>query len=340
MLSTTLKSVITVVCIAYSIMATASTLKSVIDKGEVICGIQGGISGMSIVSNEGVWGGFDVDFCKAIASAVLKDENRVDYIGLSARARFNALINHEIDVLIRNSAWHYLRDTALPVDFAGVSLYDGQGFVFHKDRGVTSIHNIKANMTICVENFSTIESNLVEFNKQHKLQLKILKFAIKSKAIATFLNGDCDAYSGKGNDLYSQINIASLDASNYIILPERISKEPLGLVVRDDDPQWTNLVRWLLFGVIEAEEKGISSANILKMLSSNDPSIRYMLGVDPGIGKALGLDDQWLYRVIASIGNYGEIFDRNFGPKSPTPMKRGLNRLWSDGGLLYSPPIY
>lgn len=317
-----------------------TTLERVRDRGELLCGVQGGYGGMSIVSKQGTWQGFDVDFCRAIALAVLEDQDMVDFIALSARVRLPALINEEVDVLIRNTTWVYERDTSMPLDFVGINLYDGQGFIIKKSLSLKSIDDVKPNTNICVKSHTTTESNLVEYNQFKNLRMNIMTFSSKDEAVASFFGNKCDIYTGDASELYSQRNTLALNPEKYVILDDRISKEPLGPVVRDNDPQWTNIVRWVLFATIEAEEKGITSSNIDQMLNSKDPSIRYILGVDPGIGKRLGLDDQWALRVIRVIGNYGEIFDRHFGPESSSPMDRGLNHLWTDGGIMYVPPLH
>ena len=315
-----------------------STLTQIKERGELICGVKGDFSSMSEISKSGQWRGFDVDFCRAVAAAVLGNAQAVDFIALSPRARFTALINKEIDVLIRNSTWTFQRDTGMPIEFVGINLYDGQGFITTKNLKLLSIKDVKPGTTICVQEHTTTETNLITFNDENDLKLSINTFSSSDQAVATFLSGKCKIYTGDMSDLISLNRIAPIPG-DYIILPHRISKEVMGPIVRDSDAQWVNIVRWVLYLTIEAEEKGITSQNVKSLLNSTDPSIRYILGADPGIGSRVGLDDKWALRVLTSVGNYGEIFDRNFTVGGERSMDRGFNRLWNEGGLLYSPPL-
>lgn len=319
-------------------LAEASTLNKVKNRGELICGVAGNSSGMSFVDEHAEYKGMDVDFCKAIAVAILGDKDSVDFVRLSAKARFTALIGKEIDVLSRNSTWNYFRDTK-DIEFVGINFYDGQSFLARSSIGIRNIAFIPNGTRICVEKHTTTERGLKNYFSKINKPVNIVSHTSKKIAIERFFQGDCELFTGDTTDLLSIRTVFAPNSKDYVIFDEQISKEPLGPAVRDDDQQWINLVRWIHFSLIMAEEKGITSSNIDSFKNTEDPSVQFLLGIRPGIGRALNLNDKWFYRVIKAMGNYGEIYNRNFGAETATYMKRGLNALWTDGGLMYSPPL-
>lgn len=318
----------------------ASTLSEVTERGELVCGVRGGSAGFARISDDGNWAGLDADYCKALAVAVLKDQDKVDYRILDTGVRFSALQNEEIDVLIRNTTWTYSRDVGMNLEFVGVNFYDGQGFIAWKSENKTSLKDFGAGTKICVEKNTSSIINIKDYIKRHNLKHELLEFISTDTAEDSFFARRCELYTTDISILTSLVSQNAINSKAYNLLDDRISKEPLGPVVRDNDVQWKNIVRWTLYATIEAEEKGVNSNNVESMKkNSNDPSIRFILGSDPGVGKMIGLDDDWIYRIISSVGNYGEIFDRNMGAGSKIGIKRGLNDLWTRGGLMYSPPL-
>lgn len=318
----------------------ASTLEEVIERDELACGVRGGSAGFARIDNNGEWAGLDADYCKAIAAATLKDQEKVDYRILNTAVRFSALLDEEIDVLIRNTTWTYSRNVGMNIEFVGVNFYDGQGFIAWKDGVKTSLKDYGAGTKICVEKNTSSIINIKDYMAKHNLSYQLLEFISTDTAEDSFFARRCELYTTDISILASLVSQNAINSKAYRLLNNSISKEPLGPAVRDDDPQWKNIVRWTLYATIEAEEKGINSDNVDSLKkSSKDPSIRYMLGVDPGVGKIIGLDDEWVYRIIKSVGNYGEIFERNMGEKSNIGIERGLNDLWTKGGLMYSPPL-
>ena len=312
-------------------------LDGVRERGEVRCGTRDGVQGFAYVDENGQHSGFDVDFCKAVAVALFGDPGRVSYSVLSAQERLPALKEDRVDVLIGLTTWTYSRD-ADGVDFVGANFYDGQGFLARRNAGLRTILSVRDGTKACVGAKTTSESNLRDYVNKHKLGLEVVTKESTTAARDAFYAGECELFSSDR----TQLSVAQVEADepgNYLLLPDVISKEPLGPAVKEGDQAWSDIVRWVLFATIEAEERGIDSGNVASMRSSADPVLQFMLGASPGVGEALGLDDQWVARVIRAVGNYGEIFDRNLGSGGQLKMPRGINDLWSRGGLMYSPPL-
>jgi general L-amino acid transport system substrate-binding protein len=327
--------------LALTIAGTAhagATLDKVKQAGMISCGVQTGLAGFAQPDSQGVYSGFNVDICKALAAALFNDTSKVKYVPLTAQQRFTALQSGEVDLLSNNTTWTLQRDTELGLDFAPVVFYDGQGFLVAKKLGVKSAKELNG-ATVCVQPGTTTELNLADYFRSNKMEYKPVVIEKLDEAVAAFFSGRCDVFTGDSSALAAiRVGRAS-NPDDYIILPERISKEPLAPVVRHGDEQWHDVVDWVVYALIEAEEKGITKKNLDDMLKSDDPGIKRMLGVTPGMGKALGLDEKWAYNAIKAEGNYGEIFDRNLGMGSPLKFERGYNNLWTKGGLLYAMPI-
>src|SRR6188474_1171917 len=323
----------------------AQTLKAVKDRGMLNCGANGSLAGFGLPDAQGKWAGLDVDFCRAIAAAVLNDANKVKYVPLSAKDRFTALQSGEVDVLARNTTWTSSRDTSLGLNFVGVNYYDGQGFMVRKSLKVNSALELNS-ASICVQQGTTTELNLADFFGANKMQLKSVTFATANEAVKAYDAGRCDAYTTDASALYAE-RLRVTNPDDHIILPEIISKEPLGPVVRHGDSQWGDIVRWSHYAMIIAEEKGITSANIDDVKAKNadgtdgaDAEVQRMLGiVDGKMGEGLGLSGDWAYNIVKQVGNYSESFERNVGEKTKLGLARGLNALWTQGGLQYAPPI-
>ncbi len=308
-------------------------------RGQLICGVAvGGIAGFMTVDSQGKWTGMNVDICRGISAALFGDSEKVKYVPLSGQQRFTALQAGEVDLLSNNSTWTLTRDTALGLDFVGITYYDGQGFMVPKKLGVKSAKELNG-ASICVLTGSTSELNIADYFRTNKMTFKPVLFEDPDQSRAAFFNGRCDAYSGDQARLYATRVANAPNPDDYIVLPEIISKEPLGPVVRHGDNQFADIVRWSLYAMIEAEEYGITSKNVDEMLKSDNPTIKRILGVTPGMGKALGVDEKWVYTIVKQVGNYGESFDRNVGMGSPLKIARGQNALWTQGGLQYAPPI-
>lgn len=322
----------------------ASTLETVKGRGNLVCGVTTGLAGFGAPNDKGEWAGLDIDLCKAVAAAVLGDATKVEYKPLSAEQRFTALQSGEVDVLARNSTWTLSRDTQLGLDFVQVNYYDGQGFMVHKELGVTSALELKG-ATVCVQEGTTTEKNMGDYDKANGLGFQPVKFKENDQARAAYDEGRCDAYTTDASGLAGE-RTALKDPASHIILPEIISKEPLGPVVRHGDNQWGDIVRWAHNATLVAEEKGITQANVDEVVAANaadntsaDAEIQRMLGITDKMGEGLGLGNDWAYNIIKAVGNYGEIFDRNVGPATPIGLERGLNALWTKGGLQYAPPV-
>jgi general L-amino acid transport system substrate-binding protein len=314
-------------------------LDTVKARGTLICGVAvGGVAGFMSVDSQGKWTGLNIDICRAISAAIFGDSEKVKYVPLSGQQRFTALQAGEIDLLSNNSTWTLMRDSALGLDFVGVTYYDGQGFMVNKKLGVKSAKELNG-ASICVLTGSTSELNIADYFRANKITFKPVLFEDPDQSRAAFFGGRCDAYSGDQARLYATRAANAPNPDDYVILPEIISKEPLGPAVRHGDNQFADIVRWTQYAMIEAEEYGITSKNVDDMLKSENPGIKRVLGVTPGMGKALGVDEKWVYSIVKQVGNYGESFDRNVGMGSPLKVERGLNRLWSQGGLQYAPPI-
>ena len=314
-------------------------LDAVRARGQLICGVAvGGIAGFMVVDNQGKWTGMNVDICRAVSAVLFGDSEKVKYVPLSGQQRFTALQAGEVDLLSNNSTWTLTRDTALGLDFVGVTYYDGQGFMVPKKLGVKSAKELNG-ASICVLTGSTSELNIADYFRTNKISFKPVLFEDPDQSRSAFFNGRCDAYSGDQARLYATRIANAPNPDDYMVLPEVISKEPLGPVVRHGDNQFEDIVRWTQFAMIEAEEAGITSKNVDEMLKSDNPSIKRILGVTPGMGKALGVDEKWVYNIVKQVGNYGESFERNVGSGSLLKIPRGQNALWTQGGLQYAPPI-
>jgi general L-amino acid transport system substrate-binding protein len=314
-------------------------LDAVKARGQLICGVAvGGIAGFMMVDSQGKWTGMNVDICRAVSAAIFGDSEKVKYVPLSGQQRFTALQAGEVDLLSNNSTWTLTRDTALGLDFVGITYYDGQGFMVPKKLGVKSAKELNG-ASICVLTGSTSELNIADYFRTNKMTFKPVLFEDPDQSRGAFFGGRCDAYSGDQARLYATRVANAPNPDDYIVLPEIISKEPLGPVVRHGDNQFADVVRWAQYAMLEAEENGITSKNVDEMLKSDNPGIKRILGVTPGMGKALGVDDKWVYNIVKQVGNYGESFDRNVGMVSLLKVERGQNALWTKGGLQYAPPI-
>jgi general L-amino acid transport system substrate-binding protein len=317
----------------------AGTLESVKAKGFIQCGVNANLSGFGSQDKDGNYKGLDIDFCHAVAAAVFGDATKVKFTPLSAKDRFPALQSGEVDVLARNTTWTASRDSQLGFDFRAVNYYDGQGFMVRKEIGVKSALELSG-AAVCVQSGTTTELNLADYFKANKLEYKPVVFEKQEEVDAAYGAGRCDVYTTDQSGLYSiRLNLAN--PADHIILPEIISKEPLGPAVRQGDSQWFDIVSYTHYAMVTAEEFGITTANVDEMVKSENPDIKRFLGEekDETIGKDLGLDEKWAYNIIKQVGNYGEVFERNVGEGSPLKIKRGLNALWNKGGLQYAPPI-
>jgi len=317
--------------------ASAQTLKAVKDRGTLNCGANGTLAGFGLPDAQGKWTGLDVDFCRAIAAAVLNDSEKVKYVPLSAKDRFTALQSGEVDVLARNTTWTSSRDTSLGLNFTGVNYYDGQGFMVRKSLKVNSALELNG-ASVCVQQGTTTELNLADYFSANKMQLKSVTFATANEAVKAYDAGRCDAYTTDASALYAE-RLRVSDPNDHIILPEIISKEPLGPAVRHGDDQWFDIVKWTLFAMMNAEELNISSKNVDEALKSTNPEIKRFVGTEGNFGEQLGLSKDWAVRIVKQVGNYGESFERNVGLGSPLKIERGLNKLWTKGGIQYAPPI-
>ena len=319
-------------------IASADTLADIKARGELICGTNTGLTGFAAPDANGVYQGFDVAVCKAIAAAVLGDATKVRYVPTTGETRFTALASGEVDLLVRNSTWTFSRDTDLKFDFVAVNYYDGQGFMVKKDLGVSSAKELDG-ATVCIQTGTTTELNLADFFKANNISYTPVTVADDSEAQRQYVAGACDAYTTDASGLAA--SRATLpDAENHIILPEIISKEPLGPVVRHGDNNWGDVVRWTFYALVAAEELGITSANVNEIGASTvNPEIKRILGTEGDMGAMMGLDAEWAKRAIAANGNYGEIFAANIGESTPIGLARGLNAQWTQGGLMYAPPF-
>jgi len=315
-----------------------SDLDAIKARGLLVCGVTTGVAGFAAANSQGKWTGLDVDVCHAVAVAIFGDDDKVKFVPTTAQQRFTSLQSGEVDLLVRNTTWTLTRDTALGFDFTGVNYYDGQGFMVPKKLGVKSAKELNG-ATVCVAPGTTTELNLADYFRANKMTFKPVVIEKVEEVRAAFFAGRCDVYTTDASALYSTRVANAPTPDDYVILPEIISKEPLGPLVRHGDNQFADIVRWTLFAQIEAEEFGITSKNVDEMLKSDNPTIKRILGVTPGMGKALGVDEKWVYNIIKQVGNYGEMFERNVGMGSPLKIARGLNALWTQGGLQYAPPI-
>ncbi|SDH28839.1 amino acid ABC transporter substrate-binding protein [Roseospirillum parvum] len=315
----------------------AETLNAVKERGEMICGVSTGLPGFSLPDDKGNWTGLDVDTCRAVAAAVLGDATKVKFIPLTAKERFTALQSGEIDMLSRNTTWTHTRDTSLGLNFAGVNYYDGQGFLVSKSLGVTSAKELDG-ASVCIQSGTTTELNLADYFRLNGMNYSPVVFDTSDQTVQGFSAGRCDVLTSDQSQLYA-LRTKLDDPNSAVVLPEVISKEPLGPVVRQGDDEWFNIVKWSLFAQLNAEEMGITSANIDDNMKSENPSVQRLLGTSGDMGAKLGLSADWAYNIVKQVGNYGEMFERNVGKDTPLAIARGLNALWTEGGIQYAPPI-
>lgn len=313
------------------------TLAAVRDRGAVICGAHPGAPGFSTLDSQGVTRGLDADTCRAIAAAVLGDANKARFVVLSSQARLPALQSGQVDVLPRTTTWTQTRDTANGLNFTAVTFYDGQGFLIRRSAGVQRARDL-AGATICVTSGTTNELNLADWSRSNNIRVQPLVFDQNEETRNAYIAGRCDAFTTDASQL-AGIRTALRNPDEHVILPDIISKEPLSPAVRHGDDQWFDIVRWTIFALIEAEELGVTQANVDEMLNSQNPAIRRLLGASGDHGPMMGLDRRWAYNAIKAVGNYGEIFERNLGRGSPIGLQRGVNDLWTRGGLMYAMPI-
>ena len=317
--------------------ASAQTLQAVKDRGILNCGANGTLAGFGLPDAQGNWTGLDVDVCRAVAAAIFNDASKVKFVPLSAKDRFTALQSGEVDLLVRNTTWTLSRDTSLGLNFTGVDYYDGQGFMVRKALKVNSALELNG-ASVCVQQGTTTELNLADFFRAHNMQLKSVTFATANEAVKAYDAGRCDAYTTDASGLYAE-RLRLTNPNDHIVLPEIISKEPLGPAVRHGDDQWFDIVKWVLFAMLNAEELNITQNNVDEMVKSSNPEIKRFVGTEGNYGEQLGLTKDWAVRIIKLVGNYGESFERNVGQGSPLKIDRGLNKLWSKGGIQYAPPI-
>jgi general L-amino acid transport system substrate-binding protein len=323
--------------------ASAGTLDDIKTKGFVQCGVSQGLIGFSNPDSSNNWTGMDVDFCRAVAAAIFNDPTKVKFTPLTAKDRFTALQSGEIDILSRNTTWTMTRDTSLGLKFAGVMYYDGQGFLVKSSLGVDSALKLSG-AAVCTQTGTTTELNLADYFKANKMEYKVVAFEKNEEVLAAYQDGRCDVFTTDQSGLYAdKLKFAAPD--DHVVLPEIISKEPLGPLVRQGDDAWFNVVKWTYFALLNAEELGVTQANVGEMASSANPEIQRLLGIKnadgtaAGFGTGIGLSEEWVVQIVKAVGNYGEIFERNVGLNTPLKIARGKNALWNAGGLQYAPPI-
>ncbi len=314
------------------------TLDAVRNRGVLACGVNTGLAGFAMPDRQGDYRGLDADTCRAVAAAVLGDAKKVKFVPATAQQRFTLLQTGEVDLLARNTTWSLLRDTEQGFTFAPVTYFDGQGFMVPKKLGVASARELDG-ATICVQQGTTTELNLADYFRAHKIAFKPLVVEKLDEAENAYFAGRCDAYTTDRSGLAATRAAKASNPDDHVILPDIISKEPLAPAVRHGDDEWFAIVKWTVFALIAAEEKSITGENVDEMTKSPDPEVKRILGVTPGMGAALHLDNKWAYNIIKQVGNYGELFDRNVGKGSPLKLERGLNNLWTHGGLMYAMPF-
>jgi general L-amino acid transport system substrate-binding protein len=315
--------------------ASAQTLKKVKDRGSLICGVTQGLAGFSLPDDKGNWTGLDVDYCRAVAAAIFNDPSKVKFSPLSTKDRFEALKSGEIDVLTRNSTWTLSRDALY--NFIGVNYYDGQGFMVRKALKVNSALELNG-ASICTQTGTTTELNLADYFRANNMKYEVIAFATADETIKAYEAGRCDAFTTDMSQLVSE-KLKLTNANDHVILSEIISKEPLGPLVRHGDDQWFDIVKWVHFALLNAEELGVSQKTLDDSMKSNQPEIKRLLGTEGAYGEQIGLTKDWVARIIKHVGNYGEVYERNLGAGSKLGISRGLNRLWTKGGIQYAPPI-
>ncbi|MCM0020170.1 MAG: amino acid ABC transporter substrate-binding protein [Tagaea sp.] len=315
--------------------ATSPTVDAIRARGHLQCGANGGVAGFGIPNARGEWTGLDVDFCRALAAAVFGDATKVRFTALTAQQRFTALQSGEVDVLARNTTWTLSRDTSLGLEFAAINFFDGQGFIVKRSANIKSAKELNG-ATICVQPGTTTELNLADYFRANRIRFTPVVIERLEENIAAYLAGRCDAYTTDVSGLASIRATNTPNPADHVILPEVISKEPLGPSVRHGDQRWADIVKWTHYAMVEAEELGVTSANVDQMLTSANPGIQRLLGRTGGLGAMMGLDNAWAFNIIKQVGNYGEIFQKNV---TPLGIERGVNRLWTEGGLMYVPPL-
>jgi general L-amino acid transport system substrate-binding protein len=323
--------------VAGSHPACAQTLRAVKERGTLNCGVSQGLLGFSSMDDKNIWTGFDVDICRAVAAAIFGDSAKVSFMPLDAAARFAALQSNQIDVLSRNSTWTMSRESSLGLMFAGVAYYDGQGFLLRRDTGIDTALQLRGK-TICTQTGTTTELNLSDYFRANDMTLKVLALGTAEESRKAYDDRKCDVLTSDVSQLYAErLKLSAPDS--HIILPEVISKEPLGPAVRQGDDQWFNLVKWTLYSLINAEELGVKSTTVEDAVKSPNPNIRRLIGTEGEFGEQLGLSKDWAARAVRAVGNYGEIYERNVGTQSRLSIPRGLNALWTQGGIQYAPPV-
>jgi general L-amino acid transport system substrate-binding protein len=315
--------------------ATSPTVDAIRARGHLQCGANGGVAGFGIPNARGEWTGLDVDFCRALAAAVFGDATKVRFTALTAQQRFTALQSGEVDVLARNTTWTLSRDTSLGLEFAAINFFDGQGFIVKRSANIKSAKELNG-ATICVQPGTTTELNLADYFRANRIRFTPVVIERLEENIAAYLAGRCDAYTTDVSGLASIRATNTPNPADHVILPEVISKEPLGPSVRHGDQRWADIVKWTHYAMVEAEELGVTSANVDQMLTSANPGIQRLLGRTGGLGAMMGLDNAWAFNIVKQVGNYGEIFQKNV---TPLGIERGVNRLWTEGGLMYVPPL-
>jgi general L-amino acid transport system substrate-binding protein len=325
-----------VLAIAYERYDT-KTLKRTVRRGEVFCGVNAGLPGFSIPDDKGNWTGFDVDFCRAIAAAIFDDPNKTKFIPLDASERFKELQNRKVDILSRNSTWSMSRETSYDLYFPAVAYYDGQGFMLPRSRNIDSALDLN-NSKVCVQAATTTQLNLADYFNTNNMKYEEMKFSKLDEVVKAYDSGQCNTFTADVSQLYAlRLNLSK--PNDHIIVPDVISKEPLAPVVRQRDDDWMMIVKWTLYAMINAEELGITSKNIDEALKSKKPDVMRLVGTEGAYGEELGLTRDWAVRIIRHVGNYGEVYERNVGSESKLKIPRGLNQLWSAGGIQYAPPI-
>ncbi len=321
----------------FATAANATTLDDVKKRGSLSCGVSTGLPGFSAPDDKNNWTGLDVDTCRAVAAAVIGDASKVKFVPLTAKERWTALQSGEIDMLSRNSTWTHTRDTSLGANFTGVNYYDGQGFLAKKSLGVKSALELDG-ATFCIQAGTTTELNLADYFREHGLKYKAVTVDTSDQSVQGFESGRCDSLTSDQSQLYS-LRSKMADPSSAVVLPEIISREPLGPVVRKGDEQWFAIVKWVLFAQINAEEMGVTSKNAADMKKSTNPAVRRLVGAEGDAGAKLGLSEDWAFNAISQVGNYSEMFERNVGLNTPLKIARGLNANWRNGGIMYAPPV-
>ena len=319
------------------VTAQAQTLEAVKSRGHLLCGVSQGLPGFSNPDDKGAWTGIDVDVCRAVGAAIFGMDGKVKFVPLSAKERFTALQSGEIDVLSRNTTWTFSRDNSLGLEFVGVNYYDGQGFMVRKDLGVKSAKELSG-AAVCTNTGTTTELNVADYFRGNKMEYKVVAFEKADEVVAAYDSGRCDVYTTDRSGLAAQ-RTKLKNPDQHVVLPDIISKEPLGPAVRHGDSQWADIVRWSLNTMIIAEELGVHSANVDEMKTSDNPEIKRMLGMEANFGEQLGLGQDFAYNIVKNVGNYAQSYNANVGPDTPLKLDRGLNALWNNGGILYAPPF-